>query len=131
MPTKNRPVSNGEMIGAIKLTIDHNTTRANQQIALATDTKSKELARAGFDEVIDGHFSLLKMFVFIDMIESNNLSVPHLEDLINEHIKIIDEQLEKKVLNDTERSKIEYNKRLWETMREKMNAYMTLLSPVE
>jgi len=132
MPGKNKNISNVEMINVIRATIEHNTQRANQQINLATSEKAKLLVKAGFDEVLDGHFNLLKLFVFIEMVESNKLNLDHLEDLIAEHLKIINEQMDvKKVINEKEKSKIEYNKLLWETVREKMNAYMALINPVE
>lgn len=123
-------VHNPEIINVLKATIDHNTKQANTEIKDATGEKERTLIKAGFDEIITGHFDLLKMFVFIDLIESNNLNMDHLSDIVDQHLSIINKELEAD-MNDAARKKIEYNKKLWETTKEKMNAYMQLLSPVE
>ena len=123
-------VHNPEIINLLKATVDHNTKQANAEMKGADNEKDRTLIKAGFDEIISGHFDLLKMFVFIDLLESNNLDINHLNDLVDQHLSIINEELEEN-MNDAARKKVEYNKKLWETVKEKMGAYMELLSPVE
>lgn len=123
-------VENIEIINLIKLTIDHNSKQSKEAVESCHTEKDKLLTRAGYDEVINGHFDLLKIFVFIELIESNNLNIEYVYDLIDEHLEIINQELEDDSLSDDKRNNITYNKNLWESVKTKVNAYMELLSPV-
>lgn len=123
-------INNSEIIKLLRATIDHNSKQADKEIKSATTDKEKTLIKAGFSEIIDGHFDLLKVFVFIDLVESRGINLEHINDLIDEHIKIIDEELDS-AKNEASKKKINYNKKLWETTKTKLNAYLELLNPVE
>lgn len=123
-------INNEQIINVLKATIDHNAQQSKEQVKGANDEKEALLIQSGFEEVINGHFDLLKMFVFIDLIESNNLNLNHLNDLINEHLEILSKDKEN-ANNQAVIDKVEYNIRLWETIQQKMDAYINLLNPVE
>jgi hypothetical protein len=123
-------VSNVEIINALKVTIDHNGVQKKKQMDAAVDTKQKTLIAGSFDEIIDGHFDMLKIFMFIDLVETNNLNIEHLNDLMDEHISIINNDLDA-AKNDAAKKKMEYNLELWNTAKKKINGYMELLNPVD
>jgi hypothetical protein len=123
-------VNNSETISLLKATIDHNSKQAGIQINGEKDKNKQAMIKASFDEILDGHFDLLKMFVFIDLVESNKLNMNHINDIINQHLDIINAELNED-MNDAARRKAEYNKKLWDTIKTKMSGYLALLNPVE